>query len=361
MAGTRWSWMADVGTILVLTLFFHAARGSTPARTRDGVIRHALWVEELSWATLAWGLLRGWRAIAPALTRTRPDSPPLRRVAVFLVVAIGQAMIALPAGLALLQMHPPRLKSDLTPEKLGLKAERFTVTTPDGYRLAGFHVPAGRADRPAVLIAHGLGASKEDFLVAVRMAARWDVHVAIVDFRGHGESEGPCCTLGIKESRDIRAARAWLAAKHPGQPILGLGYSMGGAALLRAAAEEGGFDRLVIDSTFSSAERLGRDGVLGGTGPLRYPLWWMGRLWGRCYGGVDLADAARVKDVERIKVPILFVHGTADRTIPAEESRILAAAAGGRGGLQLLEGADHMQTIQFRGYSDLLRNFFQIP
>jgi pimeloyl-ACP methyl ester carboxylesterase len=355
-ASTWWRLAGDGLVIGLATLAVHFARGAELSRMRGGRVRYELLFLDLVAGLVAWGLLRGWGLVIHGVWRFRPDAHWSLRLGRTIVVRGGQTVIAFTLLLTLLQLHPPRLRSELTPERMGLKAERFTVTTADGYRLAGLHVPASKPDRPAVLIGHGLGASKEDFLGAVRIAARWDCHVAIVDFRGHGESEGTCCTLGVLERKDLIAARAWLAEKHPGCRIVGIGYSMGGAAMLGAAAEAGGFDRLVIDGTFRSAERMGRDRVLAGVGPLKHPLWWLGRAWGGLLTGIDIAAARPIDDVARIQAPILFVHGTADRTIPAAESRALSAARPGSE-LWLIEGADHLETMRDPGYSARLRRF----
>ncbi len=52
----------------------------------------------------------------------------------------------------------------------------------------------------------------------------------------HGNSDGRFTTFGCLEAEDVKTACDWVAARHPGQPIYALGYSMGGTAILRAAA-----------------------------------------------------------------------------------------------------------------------------
>ena len=109
------------------------------------------------------------------------------------------------------------------------------VLTSDGVELATREwLVEGQAHGVVVLV-HGFAASKDDRNVvglAERLGER-NLDVLSYDARGHGESGGTC-TLGDLEARDVAAAVA--LARSRGTPIVLVGASMGGVAVLRHAA-----------------------------------------------------------------------------------------------------------------------------
>src|SRR5262249_33646730 len=143
---------------------------------------------------------------------------------------------------------------------------------------------------PVVVICHGLGANKQNFLPAAHLVHGFNYNVLIFDFRGHGDSDGRTITFGVKESQDVKAALDHARAAHPSSKIYGLGYSMGGSALLKVAAEEGGFDKIALDSTFARAENVAMHSMLWFFGPLKQPMWYVGRGWGWAFSGVDVGQ-----------------------------------------------------------------------
>ena len=107
--------------------------------------------------------------------------------------------------------------------------ERLSLVTEDGVRLAGARL-AGPPDAPAtVVLAHGfVHSSRTPRIHAFAHLLARRVHVVVPDLRGHGSSGG-LCTLGFEEPLDVAAA---VDAADPGLPVVTLGISLGGAAVL---------------------------------------------------------------------------------------------------------------------------------
>ncbi|MGH9164094.1 MAG: alpha/beta hydrolase [Acidimicrobiales bacterium] len=107
--------------------------------------------------------------------------------------------------------------------------ERITLTTEDGVRLNAWRL-AGPPDAWAtVVVIHGFVNSSRSpgvHAFAHRLARR--VHVLVPDLRGHGRSSG-LCSMGRHEPLDVAAA---VAAATPGLPVVTVGMSLGGAAVL---------------------------------------------------------------------------------------------------------------------------------
>lgn len=349
--------------MLICVLLFasiYVGRGFLLARLTDG---RYLWSSAcvdftaMSVVILAFRLLDlGVKAVTHRVIGDK--TPARKRWAVVTNWAIVFA-IAGPFLIALVQFHPQRIACNSTPAQWGMPYTDVTLQS-DGLRLAGWHIPASSPDRPVVLIAHGVGVNKQNFLPAARIVHELDYNAFIFDFRGHGDSEGRTITFGVKESDDVRAAYEYLAQQHPMSRKYGLGHSMGGTALARMASEDMVFDKVVLDSTFSRSETAARESLLWYFGPLQTPVWHVGRFWGWVFTGVDVEQHQPERYVEKLASrPLLLIHGTADAMIPVSECKRLHEAAGPRSQLWLVDNAGHLETMQHPDYKERLRRFFE--
>lgn len=109
------------------------------------------------------------------------------------------------------------------------------VTTPDGASLATFRLRDGEST-PPVLFAHATGFHGRCWQP---VADELDVPSTALDFRGFGDSAPP---TGWQVDWRGYGTDATVAARHlaeaSGSPVVGVGHSMGGAALLMAALDE---------------------------------------------------------------------------------------------------------------------------
>ncbi|MEK6239411.1 MAG: alpha/beta fold hydrolase [Planctomycetales bacterium] len=273
----------------------------------------------------------------------------LRNAAVLLLVG--------PFFLTYFQLHPPRVACVGDPSQHGMKFDDLTLDS-HGARIAAWHIPAERPDRPFIVITHGLGSNKENFLPAAKIAHDLELNVVMLDFRAHGNSEGWATSLGILEAHDVAAAHDWIAKNHPDQPIFAWGNSVGGAAVLRAAADGDLFDKILIDASFSSVRSVAHATTLQRLGPLKEPAWQMLRFWGWVWTGVDAERNSSAEALASITDrPVLLIHGDADQVVPHAESFKLRAASGDRAELWLVEGAGHTACMHREEYPDRLRAF----
>jgi pimeloyl-ACP methyl ester carboxylesterase len=123
--------------------------------------------------------------------------------------------------------------------------EALSLVTADGVRLAGARL-AGPVDAFAtVVLVHGLvHSSRTPRIHAFAHLLARQVHVMVPELRGHGASGG-VCTLGREEPLDVEAAVAAARVAHPELPVVTLGVSLGGAAVLLHAGMSGGIDGVV--------------------------------------------------------------------------------------------------------------------
>ena len=65
----------------------------------------------------------------------------------------------------------------------------------------------------------------------------------------------------------------------------------------------------------------------------------------RARAGYDLEDVSPVEAVGRARVPILFLHGDADRLVPVSMAMRLYEEAAGKKRLVTFLGADHLRAV----------------
>lgn len=221
-------------------------------------------------------------------------------------------------------------------------AEAVRLTARDGIAIAGTYWPGRRPDAPAVLLLHGVGASRNQTApMAEALAAKGYAALAI-DLRGHGESTITDHSYGLDEGRDARAAFAWLKAKQYGGKVAVVGISLGGAAALIGRDGPVPADALVLVAVFPDIRHAIYNRMVSMLTPVgstlaepllsfqslpRYGVW-PGRI----------APVAAIRD---FRGPVFVIGGGADRYTPPVETRALFDAAPNRKGLWLVPGLSH--------------------
>ena len=115
------------------------------------------------------------------------------------------------------------------------RSTRLALRAADGTALRAYRISGPPSAWVTVVIAHGfVNSSRTPAIHAFVQRLSLDVHVIALDLRGHGASGG-YASMGVREPLDVeaavRAARSW----SPGLPVVTLGISLGGAAVLLQA------------------------------------------------------------------------------------------------------------------------------
>ena len=159
------------------------------------------------------------------------------------------------------------------------------IPVSDGAQIAAtYYVPDGAppiGGWPGVILLHGLGENRNDSTNAVGMSINGIAELYLVpqgyavltfDARGHGESGGLVSVDGPREIQDLRELFNWLGSQ-PGvnaRRIGAFGYSYGGGAIWRAAAEGVPFAAIEIGAAWTDLysalgpQDLARSGVVLG-------------------------------------------------------------------------------------------------
>ncbi|MGY3746937.1 alpha/beta hydrolase [Vagococcus salmoninarum] len=172
----------------------------------------------------------------------------------------------------------------------------------------------------------------------------------IVDQRAHGESEGRFITMGWLERRDVLTWTDYIInQKKPGKVFL-MGDSMGAATVLMASGEvlPPEVQGIVADCGYTSIKDL-FNYLLGSAFkvPTWVPIVGMFSLITRARLKFNIYDASAEKQLQKNKLPILFIHGDADTFVPLAMSKRNQAATQGPNDLVIVKEAPHFSSILF--------------
>jgi fermentation-respiration switch protein FrsA (DUF1100 family) len=230
-----------------------------------------------------------------------------------------------------------------TPSEVGIQYEPVTIAGDADPKLSGWFLPVHRdvkgEVKGTVLFLHGNAENISTHLGSVYWLPKEGYQVFLFDYAGYGESEGATSAAGIH--RDVARMIRTVAADSRVDPrkLFILGGSLGGTMALYSAAQpefRHTFRAIIADAPFSSDRRIAREklALLWLTYPLQWPL------------GFLVSDAySPDKGMAEIEVPILFIHGTADETVPPHHSERLCQLAGERCARLEALGAVHNEPL----------------
>lgn len=251
----------------------------------------------------------------------------------------------------------PREKKFITPWELGVPHEEVSFSTEDGLTLRGWWLPNKNPKRTVVAF-HGHRGEKHHSVGIGAALWRRGASVLLFDHRARGSSEGKTMSLGHFELRDATAAIRYAMSRAPGLPLGLLGYSMGAAVAIMAAARDGRVGAVVADSPFASERGLIRGLLQQRIGYAGLPV-------------AALAEKFLPYDVDGMQ-PIeaagkispgatFFIHGLEDKTCSPLDSTKLHEAAGDPKDLWLLEGVGHCDAyfVDRSAYCERIASFFE--
>jgi dipeptidyl aminopeptidase/acylaminoacyl peptidase len=248
-------------------------------------------------------------------------------VVLLLVAAAGLTALAWRASSRALHPGAPQYAWSLAdyPE---LKPEEVRVKT-----LAGRLFP-GR-ERATIVLTHGYGGNQDEMLPVADALHRSGFTVFTFNLRGE-------VTFGAKEQDDLISAVDYLSGRPDvdAERIGALGFSMGGATTIMAAAREPRIKAVVADSAWKTAKSWLR--------PSWNPRDHFSRLslkFAEWRAGIHLDELRPVDSIRELGGrPVLLIHGSDDDVVLPEDSDALVAAAPGAE-LWRVPGAKHGETL----------------
>ncbi|MEH2424735.1 MAG: alpha/beta fold hydrolase [Nostoc sp.] len=245
----------------------------------------------------------------------------------------------------------PSAVIEKTPEFFNLAYEEVwlfvAVKTGKVEHIHGWWIEAKQPNAKVLLYLHGNGINIGANIAHANRFHQLGFSVLLIDYRGYGRSEG----MFPNEKRVYEdAVTAWnylvQQQKIPPSQIFLYGHSLGGAIAIDLAVKHPQAAGLIVESSFTSIRDL-----------ITYRnMFWM--------FPVDLILTQRfnsIKKLPNLKMPVLFIHGAADSTVPSFMTQKLYAVAPEPKQLLLVPGADHNNTAVVAGsqYLQWVESFVQ--
>lgn len=222
--------------------------------------------------------------------------------------------------------------------------EEMTIESHDGLRLSGRLLTAEQP-KGTILLFHGYRSMAcIDFSCAARYYHELGYNLILIDQRSHGHSQGTYITYGVLERQDcLRWCQAAYQRFGDTMPLYLSGVSMGATTVLMAAdlplppTARG----IIADCGFTSPRDIIVHVMKTRCHLPRYPLIWFVEFWARILAHIRLDQCSTEDTLSRSRLPVLLIHGTADRFVPCDMSRRAYAACTSEKHLLEVEGAGH--------------------
>ena len=234
-----------------------------------------------------------------------------------------------------------------SPVELGLRYEDIWLPVRGSPRalLHGWWLESSDAPAPALLYLHGNDLNIAGNLERIARLHRMGFSVLAVDYRGYGKSSGgPPSEIDVYE--DAEAAWDYLVEERhvdPKQAFI-YGHSLGGAIAIELALRRPAAAGLIAESTFTSMSAMAKT------------TYWMFPIDSLLNQRFD-----SLAKVPLLRVPALFIHGTADIEVPYAMSERLFDAAPEPKWLTLIPGCGHEDCVMVAEplYARAVRDFIR--
>lgn len=217
----------------------------------------------------------------------------------------------------------------------------------DGEKLVAreFH-PAAKSHRWMLCIHGYRSTGKRDMSYPALKFVQAGANVLVPDLRAHGHSTGKKISMGWFEKRDVEAWVQEIIKLDPQAQIILFGGSMGAASVLMASGDHLPKQvKLIIadcgySSVYAECRYLLKSAMHLPTGPILF----FANQFCQHRLGFSLKMASSVKQLHHNQLPLLLIHGTADKFVPHQALYKNMEATQGPVQAMLIQKAPHLSS-----------------
>ena len=221
------------------------------------------------------------------------------------------------------------------------------ITSDDGLRLSGDIIPSDDESRSHkwVLAVHGYGytGSRRAMYPYILPYLQRGYNALTPDLRAHGKSEGKYIGMGWLDRKDLVRWIELIVERDPEAEIVLHGVSMGGAAVMMTAGEElpENVTAVIDDCGYASVWQIFTDEAKYLFHIPAFPLIYTASAIAGLRAGYTFQEASALTQIQKTKLPVLFIHGSKDNFVHTEVVYALFRACPTRKELCVVEGAGH--------------------
>ncbi len=258
----------------------------------------------------------------------------------------------------------PKRPHRKTPADVGIPFTEVNFPTQNDCHLYGWWIPVstpGTHRAPVIILMHGWGQNVEFFLPLIEMLHSHGYHLLAFDARNHGSSDSDGYANMLKFAEDVLAAvnfvvkdfndlTAWIGV---------IGFSIGGAAAIYAAASEPQIRRVVTIGAFAHPAEVMKVEFRKRHIPY-FPVVWLLFQFIQLKIGARFKHIAPMNHIARTTAEILLIHGTEDKIVPVEQALVLQEHGNPeRTRLWLVEHAGHFDCLNHPEFPRRLNTFLE--
>lgn len=242
-------------------------------------------------------------------------------------------------------------------------AQDVYIKSDDGLILHGLWVPVDHA-KGTVIFAHGY---RSTFLVdcgkAMMLYHNLGFNLLLPQQRSHGESQGTLITFGVKESGDMLKWLDFHNSEFGMHQIILSGMSMGASTMMYLADQPlpPNVKGIIVDCGFSSPAQI-ISAVFKSTIHISAsPVIWIADICARIFGRFSLYEKDSRKALRKNKLPIIMVHGRADKFVPCYMTQQGYECCTGEKKLLLVDEAGHGLSFLYatQEYIQMVKQFIK--
>lgn len=244
----------------------------------------------------------------------------------------------------------------VNPLDAGLSYEDISLELPGSQLpISGWYVKSDQQNAPVFLFFHGNKSSIADSLEYAMCFSSLGCDTLLIEYRGYGLSRSKSfipCERSVYE--DASAALEYLIQERDIEPsrIILYGHSLGAGVAIETAKCFSDISAVIVEGAFTSILDMS---VLKRRF-MFFPIKWILK---------EKFD--NLAKIPFLKVPILFLHGSEDTTVPLWMHTALYREASGEKARLVFEGASHTNLVWYserlyrEGVRDFIHKYVSVP
>lgn len=238
----------------------------------------------------------------------------------------------------------PSFAKDTNEALPGFPYEHLYLKRSDGLKIDTWYSPIADS-KGTICLFHGLTSNKAYYLKEANVFRNYGFSVLLLDFQGHGKSDGMTTTIGFDEAEEVKLAYDYIKEKGEGNIYL-FGGSMGAVAVARAVdVYKLNPSGIILEMPFDGLlDHLRARGRSFGFPKNLFALpvgCWIG-----LESSLPVFQHKTSNYVKNIHCPVLLEWGTADHLVNQKETeRIFEAMASKKKKLVVYENGVHSSLL----------------